>query len=91
MVVDTLKWLKRYAGCPYREIAIFYRINALSRVYEDQLRLNDIPYRVIGGIKFYDRAEIRDILGYLRVIENPRDGTALTRIINRPTRGIGNP
>ncbi len=88
-VVDTLKWLKRYAGCSYREIAIFYRINALSRVYEDQLRLNDIPYRVIGGIKFYDRAEIRDIIGYLRVIENPRDGTALTRIINRPTRGIG--
>jgi DNA helicase-2/ATP-dependent DNA helicase PcrA len=90
MVVDTMKWLKRYTGCPYQEMAVFYRVNALSRVYEDQLRLNDIPYRVIGGIKFYDRAEIRDLIGYLRLVENPRDGTALTRVMNRPARGIGN-
>lgn len=71
------------------EIAIFYRTNAQSRVIEDALRENRIPYRVIAGIKFYERKEIKDVLGYLRLIVNPKDSLALSRVINTPTRGIG--
>ena len=71
------------------DIAIFYRANSQSRVLEDYLREIKIPYRVIGGIKFYERKEIKDVLGYLRMIVNPKDSLALARIINIPTRGIG--
>ena len=88
-VVDTLQFLHRLFGKRYSDMAIFYRVNALSRVFEDQLRQARIPYRVIGGIKFYDRAEIKDLLAYLRVCANPRDSMALTRIINKPARGVG--
>ena len=88
-VVDTMRFLHRLFGTRYADMAIFYRVNALSRAYEDQLRQAGIPYRVIGGIKFYDRAEIKDLLAYLRICVNPRDGVAMTRIINKPARGIG--
>ncbi len=88
-VVDTIHWLNRALGMPLSEIAIFYRMNSLSRVFEDQLRQRGIPYRVIGGIKFYDRAEVKDLLAYLRLVVNPADGVALARVINRPARGIG--
>jgi DNA helicase-2/ATP-dependent DNA helicase PcrA len=71
------------------EIAVFYRTNAQSRVLEDVLVRQDIPYQVIGGPKFYERAEIKDAIAYLQVIDNPTDAISLTRIANRPRRGIG--
>jgi DNA helicase II / ATP-dependent DNA helicase PcrA len=71
------------------EIAVFYRTNAQSRVLEDVLVRQEIPYQVIGGPKFYDRAEIKDAIAYLQVIDNPYDAVSLTRIANRPRRGIG--
>jgi DNA helicase-2/ATP-dependent DNA helicase PcrA len=72
-----------------KEIAIFYRTNAQSRVLEEQLRSRSIPYKIVGGMKFYDRLEIKDILGYMKALINPNDEIALRRIINSPTRGIG--
>ena len=71
------------------EIAVFYRTNAQSRLIEDCLRRMNAPYRVIGGVKFYDRKEVKDVLGYLRMIVNPRDSLALLRVLNIPARGIG--
>jgi DNA helicase-2/ATP-dependent DNA helicase PcrA len=71
------------------EIAVFYRTNAQSRVLEDVLVRQEIPYQVIGGPKFYERAEIKDAIAYLKVIDNPSDAVSLTRIANRPRRGIG--
>ena len=76
-----------YAGS---ELAVFYRTNAQSRVLEDVLVRQEIPYQVIGGPKFYERAEIKDAIGYLQVIDNAYDAVSLTRIANRPRRGIGN-
>ena len=71
------------------EIAVFYRMNAQSRVLEDVLVRQDVPYQVIGGPRFYERAEIRDATAYLSVLVNPQDATSLLRITNRPRRGIG--
>lgn len=76
-------------GIEYREMAIFYRTNSQSRLLEDYLRKINIPYRVVGGVKFYDRKEVKDLLAYLRVVINGKDSLALSRIINVPTRGIG--
>jgi len=76
-------------GRAYRDIAVFYRINAQSRAIEDELVKHRIPYTVVGGMKFYERKEIKDILAYLRLIANPSDGLSLKRIINVPSRGIG--
>lgn len=73
----------------YNDIAVFYRANAQSRMIEDALRLENIPYRVVGGIKFYDRKEVKDLLSYLRLVVNSKDSLALSRIINTPARGIG--
>ncbi len=73
----------------FKEIAILYRTNAQSRALEDQLRKNAIAYTIVGGVKFYDRKEIKDILAYLRVLVNPADSVSLRRIINFPLRGIG--
>lgn len=73
----------------YSDIAIFYRMGALSRIFEDRLRQRNIPYNVIGGIRFYDRAEIKDLLAYMQVIQNPHNAMALLRIINTPKRGLG--
>jgi DNA helicase-2/ATP-dependent DNA helicase PcrA len=74
---------------PYRDIAVFYRINAQSRAMEDELVKNKIPYTVVGGMKFYERREIKDVLAYLKLMNNPLDGLSLKRIINVPSRGIG--
>jgi DNA helicase-2/ATP-dependent DNA helicase PcrA len=74
---------------PYRKIAVFYRINAQSRAIEDELVKHQIPYTIVGGLKFYERKEIKDILAYLKLIANPPDGLSLKRIINVPPRGIG--
>lgn len=74
---------------PYGDFAILYRTNAQSRAMEDALRKRDIPYKIFGGLSFYQRKEIKDTLAYLRVIVNPKDEESLKRIINYPTRGIG--
>ena len=76
-------------GVPGAEIAVFYRTNAQSRVLEDVLVRQEIAYQVIGGPRFYERAEIKDVIAYLQVIDNPFDGVSLARIANRPRRGIG--
>jgi DNA helicase-2/ATP-dependent DNA helicase PcrA len=73
----------------YHDLAVFYRINAQSRAIEDELVKNRIPYTVVGGMKFYERKEIKDVLAYLKLIDNPSDGLSLKRIINVPPRGIG--
>lgn len=73
----------------YKDISIFYRTNAQSRVLEEQLRQASIPYKIIGGLRFYDRMEIKDVMSYIRLLVNPNDDVALKRIINTPPRGIG--
>jgi DNA helicase II / ATP-dependent DNA helicase PcrA len=72
-----------------RDFAVFYRTNAQSRVLEDALRARDMPYSVVGGTRFFDRAEIKNLIAYLRAIANPDDGLSLQRIVNVPARGIG--
>lgn len=76
-------------GYSRRDFAIFYRTNAASRVYEEIFLRTGVPYRVIGGVRFYERREVRDALAYLRVLVNPSDGVSMRRIINTPKRGIG--
>ncbi len=73
----------------YGECVIFYRINAQSRTFEDALRGANIPYQIVGGIRFYERMEVKDIMAYMRVIVNPADTVSIKRIINTPRRGIG--
>jgi len=75
--------------CGYGDLAVFYRTNAQSRVLEDALLRAGIPYRIVGGTRFFDRAEIRDVMAYLKVVINPADELSLRRIINTPRRGIG--
>jgi len=77
--------------CPYRygDLAVFYRTNAQSRVLEEVLVRSGIPYRVVGGVKFYDRREVKDVLAYLRALTNPDDEVSLKRIVNVPKRGVG--
>jgi DNA helicase-2/ATP-dependent DNA helicase PcrA len=87
--VSTIISLKHREGFKNSDFAIFYRTNAQSRVFEDMLRRENIPYRVIGGLKFYDRKEVKDIIAYLRFIANPLDLISLMRIINTPSRGVG--
>ncbi len=77
-------------GLPYSDMAIFYRVSSLSRNLEDALRKSNVPYRVLGGTKFYERAEIKDLISYLQVACNPNNTIALQRIINTPRRGLGN-
>lgn len=79
----------REKGVKYGECVIFYRINAQSRTFEDVLRKANIPYQIVGSVRFYERMEIKDIMAYLRVIVNPADAISLRRIINVPRRGIG--
>ena len=77
--------------CPYRfgDLAVFYRTNAQSRVLEEVFVRSGIPYRVVGGVKFYDRKEVKDVLAYLRALANPDDEVSLKRIVNVPKRGVG--
>jgi len=77
------------SGRTYRDVAIFYRINAQSRPVEEELVKQQVPYVIVGGVKFYERKEIKDILAFLKLIANPSDGLSLKRIINIPPRGIG--
>ncbi len=88
-VTETIAHLVEHDGCAYRDLAVLYRVNAQSRVFETMFVSRDIPYRVLGGPRFYDRAEVKDVLSYLRVLHNPADSVGLKRIINAPPRGIG--
>jgi DNA helicase-2/ATP-dependent DNA helicase PcrA len=76
-------------GHSFNDMAVLYRTNAQSRVVEDQLRQMELPYQVVGGLKFYERREVKDILAYMRVVLNPADSVSLKRIVNVPVRGIG--
>lgn len=76
-------------GTPLKDMAVFYRTNAQSRVLEDWIRRRSIPYRIVGGTRFYERREVKDLLAYARLLINPRDSTSLERIINVPRRRIG--
>lgn len=88
-VASEIKRLREENNKNYRDFAILYRTNAQSRVFEDNFIKRDIPYRIFGGLKFYDRKEIKDILSYLKFISNPVDDVSLQRIINVPKRNIG--
>jgi DNA helicase-2/ATP-dependent DNA helicase PcrA len=88
-VVQQVESLMRAEAYEPNDFAVFYRTNAQSRVLEDLLRSHSIPYKIVGGVKFYERLEIKDMLGYLKVLINPADEVALKRIINTPARGIG--
>jgi len=88
-VVGEIKRLARDDGRSYNDFAIFYRTHAQSRQFEDVLRRDKITYQVVGGLRFYDRKEIKDVLCYFRAIMNPTDSVSLKRIINTPARGIG--
>ncbi|WP_232819150.1 ATP-dependent helicase [Homoserinimonas sp. OAct 916] len=87
-IADEIERL-RSAGMPYREMAVFYRTNAQTRALEEIFVRAALPYRVVGGTKFYERAEIKDALAYLIAVANPQDELALRRILNTPKRGIG--
>lgn len=88
-IADELDRLIVAEGRCYGDFAVLYRMNAQSRAIEEVLVNRGIPYRIVGGLKFYERREIKDVLAYLRVIENPEDSVSLERIINVPRRGIG--
>ncbi len=88
-VERTIRDYQVRGGYGYRDFAILYRTNAQSRSLEDQLRRGGIPYRIVGGVSFYTRKEIKDALAYLRLLVNPNDVASLRRVINYPTRGIG--
>ncbi len=88
VVADVVRDMNAEEGYDWSKIAIFYRMNALSRVVEDALRTAKIPYQIARGVEFYNRKEIKDLIAYLRVIESPTDEVNLERIVNTPTRGI---
>jgi DNA helicase-2/ATP-dependent DNA helicase PcrA len=88
VVRQILATIRREARSP-RDFAIFYRTNAQSRSFEDEMLRYDVPYTIVGGMRFYERAEVKDALAYLRVALNPADAAALRRIVNAPPRGIG--
>lgn len=88
-VVNEIQNLLNHSDVSPEDIAIFYRTNAQSRVLEEQFRTRNMPYRLVGGMKFYERMEIKDILAYMKLILNPTDDIAFKRVINVPARGIG--
>ena len=89
IVAKDVKRIRREDGCQYSDFAILYRTNAQSRSFEEEFRKQGIPYRIYGGLSFYQRKEIKDIIAYFRLVANPDDEEAIKRIINYPTRGIG--
>jgi len=89
IVCNDIVRLKRQDHCEYSDFAILYRTNSQSRSFEEQMRKMNIPYRIYGGMSFYQRKEIKDVIAYFRLVCNPNDEEALKRIINYPTRGIG--
>ena len=89
IVCNDIIRIRRQEQASYGDFAILYRTNAQSRSFEEQMRKDNIPYRIYGGLSFYQRKEIKDVIAYFRVVANPNDEEALRRIINYPTRGIG--
>uniref|UniRef100_UPI003FEF2AD6 ATP-dependent helicase n=1 Tax=Prevotella sp. TaxID=59823 RepID=UPI003FEF2AD6 len=89
IVAKDVKRIRREDGCQYSDFAILYRTNAQSRSFEEEFRKQGIPYRIYGGLSFYQRKEIKDIISYFRLVANPDDEEAIKRIINYPARGIG--
>lgn len=89
MVVNAIQKIRRGEGSEYDDFAILYRTNAQSRVFEDTMRKEAIPYRIYGGLSFYQRKEIKDVIAYFRLAVNPNDEEAFKRVINYPARGIG--
>ena len=89
IVAKNIQRIKRQDDCGYDQFAILYRTNAQSRSFEEEFRKQGIPYRIYGGLSFYQRKEIKDIIAYFRLVANPDDEEAFKRIINYPTRGIG--
>ena len=90
IVCREIKRIKRQDGCQYSDFAILYRTNAQSRSFEEEFRKQGIPYRIYGGLSFFQRKEIKDVISYFRLVANPDDEEAFKRIINYPSRGIGN-
>lgn len=88
-IVSQINSLKREEYYHYSDFTVLYRMNTQSRAIEDILRREDIPYKIVGGLKFYERKEIKDIIAYLRLVQNSADNLSLTRVINEPKRGIG--
>lgn len=89
IVCNDIQRIRRNDKCEYSDFAILYRTNSQSRSFEEYMRKENIPYRIYGGLSFYQRKEIKDVIAYFRVVANPNDEEALKRIINYPTRGIG--
>lgn len=89
IVAKDVKRIRREDGCQYSDFAILYRTNSQSRSFEEEFRKQGIPYRIYGGLSFYQRKEIKDIIAYFRLVANPNDEEAIKRIINYPARGIG--
>ena len=89
IVAKDVKRIRREDGCQYSDFAILYRTNAQSRSFEEEFRKQGVPYRIYGGLSFYQRKEIKDIIAYFRLVANPDDEEAIKRIINYPARGIG--
>lgn len=90
IVCREIKRIKRQDNCQYSDFAILYRTNAQSRSFEEEFRKQGIPYRIYGGLSFFQRKEIKDVISYFRLVANPDDEEAFKRIINYPSRGIGN-
>jgi len=90
IVCNDIKRIRRQDHCEYSDFAILYRTNAQSRTFEEEMRKQAIPYRIYGGLSFYQRKEIKDIIAYFRLVANPNDEEAFRRILNYPARGIGN-
>ncbi len=88
-IVEKINHLRTNEYFKYSDFAVLYRMNTQSRCIEDIFRRENIPYKIVGGLKFYERIEIKDVIGYLRLINNPKDNLSLKRIINEPKRGIG--
>ena len=88
-VASRIAEMRMLHSCEYQDFAILYRTNAQSRIFEEALRKINIPYRIYGGLSFYQRKEVKDVIAYMRLITNPNDEEAFKRVINYPTRGIG--
>ena len=88
-IVDKIEELRKKNNYKYSDFAVLYRMNTQSRAIEEILRREALPYKIVGGLKFYERKEIKDIISYLRLVQNPSDNLSLNRIINEPKRGIG--
>jgi DNA helicase-2/ATP-dependent DNA helicase PcrA len=89
-VIRQIQQLKQQKKCHYQDFAVLYRTNAQSRTIEEAFIKSNIPYRIVGAHKFYDRKEILDVLAYLQLVTNPADSLSFNRVVNEPKRGIGN-